>query len=180
MNVHVHTYIHVGVKISTELIIITKLIEKIPIPLLCFWPQNLTEKAILESKVPRKSGKCGILPCVLEFASFAERVERILMGSDRRADIDKAYKNLTDALFSTIDRLAEEHPKTPRNVVLFGTLMALYTTQVPLMICYPTYNKNTTEFFIPKHVPNFFLPLKLIFPYIFSSIQKNITLFMTS
>ena len=66
--------------------------------------------------------------------SFAERVKRILMGLDRGADIDKAYKNLMDALFSTIDRLAEEHPKTPRNVVLFGTLMAHYMTQVVLML----------------------------------------------
>ena len=48
------------------------------------------------------------------------------MGLDRRANIDKAYKNLMDALFSTIDRLAEEHPKPPRNVVLFGTLVAHY------------------------------------------------------
>ena len=103
------------------------------------------------------------------------------MGSDRRADIDKAYKNLMDELFSTIDRLAEEHPKTPMNVVLFGTLMAHYTTQVPLMICYPTYNK-ILQFFYSQActVSNFFLPLKFMFPYIFSSIQKTTTLFMTS
>ena len=71
---------------------------------------------------------------MLEFASFSEKMKRIQMGSDRRADIDKAYKNLMDAFFSTINRLAEEHPKTPRNVVLFGTLMAHYMTQVALML----------------------------------------------
>ena len=88
---------------------------------------------------------------MLEFASFAERVERILIGSDRRADIDKAYKNLMDALFSTIDRLAEEHPKTPMNVVLFGTLMAHYTTQVPLMIIMlSNIQYNITIFLFPS------------------------------
>ena len=83
-------------------------------------PQNTTDRAILDCKLPRKSGKCGILPCVLEFARFAEKVERILMGTDRRTDIDRAYEKLMASLFSTIDKLSEEHPKTPRNVVLCG------------------------------------------------------------
>ena len=43
------------------------------------------------------------------------------MGYDSRMELDKAYEALNDALSSAIDRLAEEHPKTPRNVVMFGT-----------------------------------------------------------
>ncbi len=82
--------------------------------------QTATDKTILECKLPRKGGKCGILPCVLEFARFAEKVERIVMGSDRRTDIDRAYDRLMTSVFLTIDKLSEEHPKTPRNVVLFG------------------------------------------------------------
>ena len=70
--------------------------------------------------MPRKGGKCGVLPCVTEFGQFAERAERIVMGSDRRMDLDKAYQKLIEALFEAIERLAEQHPKTPRNVVLFG------------------------------------------------------------
>ena len=42
------------------------------------------------------------------------------MGTDRRSDLDKAYKILINALFDSINRLSEEHPKTPRSVVLLG------------------------------------------------------------
>ena len=42
------------------------------------------------------------------------------MGTDRRADIDRAYDKLMASVFSTIDKLSEEHPKTPRSVILFG------------------------------------------------------------
>ncbi len=42
------------------------------------------------------------------------------MGTDRRSDIDRAYEKLMTALFNTIDKLSEEHPKTPQTVILFG------------------------------------------------------------
>ena len=51
---------------------------------------------------------------------FAEKAESIVMGTDRRSDLDKAYKILINALFDSINRLSEEHPKTPRSVVLLG------------------------------------------------------------
>ena len=46
----------------------------------------------------------------------------VSMGYDSRMELDKAYEALNDALSSAIDRLAEEHPKTPRNVVMFGSV----------------------------------------------------------
>ena len=70
-------------------------------------------------KVPRGS-KCGILPCVTWFKEFAEKSEAIVMGTDRRADLDKAYITLIEAVFKTIERVASEHPKTPPDVIKFG------------------------------------------------------------
>jgi hypothetical protein len=84
------------------------------------------EKAIKESKVPRKSGKCGVIPAVKDFGQFAEKCERIVMGSDKRMDLDNAYKKLISALFDTIDKLSEEHPKTPRSVVLLENYYEVY------------------------------------------------------
>ncbi len=67
-----------------------------------------------------RSGKCGILPCVLEFTKFAERAEGIVMATERRVDLDKAYVMLIEAVFRTIERSALEHPKTPPDVIKFG------------------------------------------------------------
>lgn len=72
-------------------------------------------------KVPR-SGKCGILPCVAIFEEFADRAEGIVMGTERRAELDKAYQQLIDALFKTVERAAVGHPKTPPDVIKFGKL----------------------------------------------------------
>lgn len=55
------------------------------------------------------------------FNKFAGRAESIVMGTDRRTDLDKAYAVLIDAVFRTIERAANEHPKTPPDVIKFGT-----------------------------------------------------------
>ena len=60
------------------------------------------EVRIRDCKIPRKGGKCGILPCVTEFADFAERAERIMMGYDSRMELDKAYEALNGALFLSL------------------------------------------------------------------------------
>ena len=70
-------------------------------------------------KTPR-GGKCGILPCVNEFNRFAERAEGIVMATDRRGDLDKAYMILIEAVFKTIERAAHEHPRTNPDVIKFG------------------------------------------------------------
>lgn len=73
-------------------------------------------------KVPR-TGKCGILPCVNVFDEFASRSESIVMGTERRAELDKAYQQIIDALFKTVERAAVGHPKTPPDVIKFGTTL---------------------------------------------------------
>uniref|UniRef100_A0A1X7VCF4 Exocyst complex component Sec3 PIP2-binding N-terminal domain-containing protein n=1 Tax=Amphimedon queenslandica TaxID=400682 RepID=A0A1X7VCF4_AMPQE len=92
------------------------------------------EKAIKECKVPRKSGKCGVIPSVREFMRFAEKAESIVMGTDRRSELDQAYKTLINALFDCINRLSEEHPKTPRNVVLLENYYQVYDNLSQLKI----------------------------------------------
>lgn len=61
-----------------------------------------------------------MLPCVTLFGEFSERAESIIMGGDRRSELDKAYNMLIDSVFSTIERVAKEHPKSPPDVVRFG------------------------------------------------------------
>ncbi len=90
---------------------------------LALFPQLARKKAIEEQKLPR-GGKCGILPCVNEFSKFAERAESIVMATDRRVDLDKAYMTLLEAVFQTIERSALEHPKTPPDVIKFGEVVA--------------------------------------------------------
>ena len=86
---------------------------------LCCFIQRTKKRQIEEMKLPR-SGKCGILPCVSVFEEFAGRAESIVMGTERRAELDKAYQQLIEALFKTIERAAIGHPKTPSDVIKFG------------------------------------------------------------
>ncbi|XP_062502938.1 exocyst complex component 1-like isoform X2 [Corticium candelabrum] len=80
---------------------------------------------VKEMKVPKKH-RCGILPCVSNFKVFAIQAENIIRGSDRRADLDKAYKLLMDAILVTVDRVALEHLKTPSDVVAMENFHHLY------------------------------------------------------
>ena len=54
------------------------------------------------------------------FEEFAGRAESIVMGTERRAELDKAYQQLIDALFKTVERAAVGHPKTPPDIIKFG------------------------------------------------------------
>ena len=85
----------------------------------CIYVQISKRRQIEDMKVPR-GAKCGVLPCVTWFKEFAERAEAIVMGTDRRAELDKAYQTLMDAVFKTIERVASEHQKTPPDVIRFG------------------------------------------------------------
>ena len=93
-------------------------------------------------KVPR-AGKCGILPCVSVFDEFASRAESIVMGTERRAELDKAYQQIIDALFKTVERAAVGHPKTPPDVIKFGkTLPTLCDVFIVTIISFTeNYNK---------------------------------------
>ena len=54
-----------------------------------------------------------------EFSQFAKQAEGIVMGADQREEINAAYQKLIQSVFVTIERVANEHPKTP-DVVKFG------------------------------------------------------------
>ena len=88
------------------------------------WQAN-KKRQIEEMKVPR-TGKCGILPCVSVFDEFASRAESIVMGTERRAELDKAYQQIIDALFKTLERAAVGHPRTPPDVIKFGMIRLPY------------------------------------------------------
>nr|CAB3243966.1 exocyst complex component 1-like [Phallusia mammillata] len=66
-----------------------------------------------------KNKKCGILPFVQDFEDFVELAESIFRDSERRTDIDKAYKSLIKSVFQAIERVAGESHKTPPEVVMF-------------------------------------------------------------
>ena len=100
------------------------------------FPQMSRKRAIDDMKVP-KGGKCGLLPCVAMFGEFSERAEAIIMGGDRRSELDKAYAILIDSVFCTVERVAKEHQKTPPDVVRFGQstqCLGLCPPQ-PLCVC---------------------------------------------
>lgn len=55
-------------------------------------------KAVEEAHLG-KGKKCGILPFVHGFEEFVELAESIFRDSNRRTDIDKAYKIYIQAVF---------------------------------------------------------------------------------
>ncbi|PIK47821.1 putative exocyst complex component 1 isoform X5 [Apostichopus japonicus] len=79
------------------------------------------EQSVKETKVSKR-GRCGILGFVKDFEIFAEQAETVFKGSERRRDLDKAYSRLMIAQHSAIHRVAIEHQKTPRDVVIFGSV----------------------------------------------------------
>lgn len=83
------------------------------------------EHSIKETRVSKKS-RCGILPFVKDFEIFAEQAETVFKGSDRRRDLDKAYSRLMVAQNRAIHRIAIEHQKTPRDVVIFENFHYLH------------------------------------------------------
>ena len=99
---------------------------------------------IQESKVS-KGSRCGILMCVRLFEEFAERSERIVMGTDRRTELDKAYVTLTDVVFATLERLAHEHPRTPHDVIKFGKTIKLYCVIIVLIILFLFYYRKLQQ-----------------------------------
>ena len=53
---------------------------------------------------------------------FANQAESIFRGSERHTDLDKAYSRLVRTIFDNINRISEDHPKTPREVIMMGRL----------------------------------------------------------
>ena len=54
------------------------------------------------------------------FQEFATQAENIFRGSERHTDLDKAYNRLVRTIFDNINRISEDHPKTPREVIMMG------------------------------------------------------------
>lgn len=73
-------------------------------------------QSIKDAKVPKRS-KCGLLPYVENFEQFALTAESIFKKTERRNDLDKWYLKMVDAIFEHIPMHAQEHPKTPHQVV---------------------------------------------------------------
>lgn len=77
---------------------------------------QLQLQSIKDAKVPKRS-KCGLLPYVENFEEFAKTAESIFCKTERRNDLDKWYLKLVDAIFEHIPIHAQEHPKTPQQVI---------------------------------------------------------------
>jgi len=90
-------------------------------------------QSIQEFKLSKKS-KVGILSFVNSFEEFARRAEAIFVGSERRADLDKAYARLIIGIFTEISRIAADSQKTPREVVLFENFHHIFAMLSQLKI----------------------------------------------
>ncbi|XP_072040820.1 LOW QUALITY PROTEIN: exocyst complex component 1-like [Amphiura filiformis] len=90
-------------------------------------------RSMEETRMSKKQ-KCGILPFVKEFEKVAEEAEMVFKGSERRGDLDKAYTKLVSAQFKGIHRIALEHQKTPRDVVMFENFHHLHAVLYRLKI----------------------------------------------
>lgn len=77
---------------------------------------QLQLQSIKDAKVPKRS-KCGLLPYVENFEEFSSTAESIFRKAGRRNDLDKWYLKLVDAIFECIPLHAQEHPKTPQQVI---------------------------------------------------------------
>ncbi|XP_059178950.1 exocyst complex component 1-like isoform X1 [Physella acuta] len=81
---------------------------------------------IKETKVSKKS-RCGIISFVHNFEEFTNLAENIFKGSDRHADLDKAYTKVVRIIFEQIVRVAQEHQKTPKEVVLMENFHRMFS-----------------------------------------------------
>uniref|UniRef100_A0AAY4DB18 Exocyst complex component 1 n=1 Tax=Denticeps clupeoides TaxID=299321 RepID=A0AAY4DB18_9TELE len=90
-------------------------------------------KQMEEVKISKKS-KVGILPFVTSFEEFAELAETIFRNAERRGDLDKAYVKLIRAIFTNVEKVANESQKTPRDVVMMENFHHIFSTLSRLKI----------------------------------------------
>ncbi|XP_021123321.1 exocyst complex component 1 isoform X1 [Anas acuta] len=90
-------------------------------------------KQMDEVKISKKS-KVGILPFVAEFEEFAALAESIFKNAERRGDLDKAYIKLIRAVFVSVEKVANESQKTPRDVVMMENFHHIFATLSRLKI----------------------------------------------
>ncbi|KAG8591954.1 hypothetical protein GDO81_000355 [Engystomops pustulosus] len=90
-------------------------------------------KQMEDVKISKKS-KVGILPFVSGFEEFAELAESIFRSAERRGDLDKAYTKLIRAVFTNVEKVANESQKTPRDVVMMENFHHIFATLSRLKI----------------------------------------------
>ncbi|KAG1710455.1 Exocyst complex component 1 [Nymphon striatum] len=102
-------------------------------------------RSVEDAKASKKS-KCGIIPFVSNFEDFATQAETVFKTSDRRTDLDKWYKQLIGAMFDSIPRIAAEHLKTPREVVMMENFHYLLSLLSKLKVsCLETEKKEAKQ-----------------------------------
>ncbi|EDV96999.1 exocyst complex component 1 [Drosophila grimshawi] len=95
-----------------------------------FMQQQL--QSIKEAKLHKRSK--AILPYVENFENFAQTAEGIFRNSDRRTDMEKWYLQLVNAIFEGISMHAQEHPKTPSQVVRMENYHHMYALLAQLKV----------------------------------------------
>ncbi|KAL4635442.1 exocyst complex component 1 isoform X2 [Arapaima gigas] len=90
-------------------------------------------KQMEEVKISKKS-KVAILPFVTGFEEFAELAETIFRNAERRGDLDKAYVKLIRAVYTNVEKVANESQKTPRDVVMMENFHHIFSTLSRLKI----------------------------------------------
>ncbi|ESO07376.1 hypothetical protein HELRODRAFT_76461 [Helobdella robusta] len=86
-----------------------------------------------ECKTNKKS-RLGILQFVHKFEEFARQSEWVFRSTNRRTDLDRAYAKLTSALFTEINRVANESQKSPPEVVHFENYHRIFALLSELKI----------------------------------------------
>ena len=78
------------------------------------------QKELLWSKWLISHHTCKRFNTCDNLQDFANQAESIFRGSERHTDLDKAYSRLVRTIFDNINRISEDHPKTPREVIMMG------------------------------------------------------------
>ncbi|PAA78032.1 hypothetical protein BOX15_Mlig008992g2 [Macrostomum lignano] len=71
----------------------------------------------LEFRANKKS-RCGVVAPVLTYEKFASRAGPVFRDSKRLPDLERAHEKLLETLVNLVERVAQEHGKTPPAVVL--------------------------------------------------------------
>ncbi|XP_065593085.1 exocyst complex component 1 isoform X2 [Cyrtonyx montezumae] len=111
-------------------------------------------KQMDEVKISKKS-KVGILPFVAEFEEFAALAESIFKNAERRGDLDKAYTKLIRAVFISVEKVANESQKTPRDVVMMENFHHIFATLSRLKISCLEAEKKEAKLKYTEHLQSY-------------------------
>lgn len=107
--------------------------------------QTQLQSILCDTKVNRRN-KCGILPYVENFESFARTAEKIFKNSDRKVDLEKWYTKLVSTMFDAIVIHSREHHKTPQEVIKMGEvkyiLILFFNYSVIVKYCIVLFSEN--------------------------------------